>query len=169
MQTRRAATFGSDLSPASLSGGFFPETKLAPRVWLLSLTKRIAWIAGRGGGGTGAADAGRCGPAGLHARVTAAMRCLSAIGYAIIFCVSGGRAHRQKRECERGRSQGGELLRSRFHVFFFLFLRVGSNRPQTLPKRGIAPRPTIPDVSSEPALAIAAGRIAAIPNSLAAL
>src|SRR5665213_393090 len=159
-----AATFRSDLSPALLPGGFFLETKLTSRVGLLSLTKGIAGILGRGSGRTGAADAGGCSPACLHARITAAMRGLRAIGNAIVFCVSDRRAHRQERECEQGRSRGGELLRSRSHLFFFLFLQVGRNRLQTLARRGIEPRLTTLDVCAEPALAIAAIRIAAIPK-----
>ena len=164
-----AATFRSDLGPALLPGGFFLETKLASRVGLLSLTKGIAGILGRSGGRTGAADAGGCGLACLHARITAAMRGLRAIGNAIVFCVSDRRAHRQERECEHGRSRSGELLRSRSHLFFFLFLQVGKIRPQTLPRRGIAPRLTTLDVCAERALAIAAIRNAAIPNALGKL
>ena len=44
---------------------------------------------------------------------------LSAIGNAIILCLSGGRCHREKRKCEQRRSGGGELFRSRFHLVLF--------------------------------------------------
>jgi hypothetical protein len=92
---------------------------------------------------------------------------LSAIRNAIFVGVNGGSRHREKRECEQARCRGSEGLRSRFHLFFFLFLQVGWNRPQPIPKCGIALR-LLPDVSTERGLAIAAIRIAAIPNSLAA-
>jgi hypothetical protein len=83
--------------------------------------------------------------------------------------VSDRRTHCQERECECCRSREDELLRSRIHLFFFLLLQVGTIRPQTLPQRGIAPRLTTLDVCAERALAIAAIRIAAIPNALGKL
>ena len=73
---------------------------------------------------------------------------LSAIRNAIFVGVNGGSRHREKRECEQARGRG-------------------RNRPQPIPKCGIALR-LLPDVSTERGLAIAAIRIAAIPNSLAA-
>jgi len=129
-----AATSGSDFSAGrSLRDGLFAEARLARRAGLLGLTKGIAGILGRTGGRTNAADAGGCGLAGLHGRITAAMRRLSATGNAIVRCLNGRRCHGQKRECEQRRGRGGQRLRSRFHLFFFLFSQVGRNRPQTPP------------------------------------
>jgi hypothetical protein len=90
---------------------------------MLSLkTQRLARIFVRGRGPTRAADAGGCGPACLHARITAAMSCLSAPRNAIFVCVNGGRRHREKRKCEQCRSGSGELFEVGFILFFSLFL-----------------------------------------------
>jgi hypothetical protein len=161
----------SDLISArqSMRGGFFPETKLASRVWSLWLkTKGIARIPGRQAGPTNAADPGGCSLACFHARITAAMCCLSAAGDAIVFCVNGRRCDREKRECEQAGSRGGKRLRGWFHLFFFLFVQARRRQQQTILNCRIALMLTIMDVSTEPRSAIAAIRIAAIPNPPAA-
>jgi hypothetical protein len=82
----------------SMTRGVFPETKRASRVWLRRLiTKGIAGILGRGGCRTNAADAGGCGPACLHARITATMSRLRATRNAIVVSVNGRRRHHEKR------------------------------------------------------------------------
>jgi len=82
----------------SMTRGLFPETKRASRVWLRRLiTKGIAGILGRGGCRTNAADAGGCGPACLHARITATVSRLRAIRNAIVVSVNGRRRHHEKR------------------------------------------------------------------------
>src|SRR5260370_29542914 len=94
-------------------------------MWLLWLiSQRIARILGRRNERARAADAGGCGLACLHGLIAAAMSCLSATRNAVIVCLSGRRCHHEKRKCEQRRSGGGELLRSRCHSVFFLFLRV---------------------------------------------
>ena len=100
-------------------------------MWLLWLiSQRSARIRGRSIERARAADAGGCGPACLHGLIAAAMSCLSATRNAVIVCLSGRRCHHEKRKCERRRSGGGELLRSRCHSVFFLFLRVPQKNPQ---------------------------------------
>jgi hypothetical protein len=82
----------------SMTRGVFPETKRASRVWLRRLiTKGIAGILGRGGCRTNSADAGGCGPACLHARITATMSRLRATRNAIVVSVNGRRRHHEKR------------------------------------------------------------------------
>src|SRR3981081_930001 len=137
-----------------MPGGLFPGTKLDSWVWLLLLiTQGIAGILGRGIKRTRSADAGGCGPACLHGLITAAMSCLSAIRNAIVVCLSGGRCHHEERKCEQRRGGGDELFRSRFHLFFFLFLQVGRNRPQKIPECGIALRFTTAHLIAELGLA----------------
>lgn len=88
------------------------------------------------------------------------MSCLSATRNAVIVCLSGRRCHHEKRKCEQRRSGGGELLRSRCHSVFFLFLRVPQKNPQrVIPAEFHGPRTW----GAELGLAIVAIRIAAMP------
>lgn len=126
------------------------------------LSHRVVRRRRRRGLRAGATHAGRCGPAGLHGRIAAAMCGLSAVGNAIVVCVSGWRRHHKTRKRERCRCRGGERLPSWLHLFFFLFLQAEKKHLQKIPQRTIAPRFTTAHLGAEPRSTMTTIRIAAM-------
>ncbi len=156
------------VSVLSIPAGLLPEWKPASRVRLLRLIgKGIAGLRRRVRRLAVPAHTGGRGLACLHGRVATAVRRLGAIRNAIVVCVSNRRGDHEKRGREQRRC--GEHLRSRFHVFFFLLLGVGTVPASASPERGIAPRFVTSQVTAKSGFATAAIRIAAIPNAVADL
>ena len=129
-------------------------------LWLIS--HRIVRGRRRCGLRARAADTSRCGPAGFHGWITAAMRRLSAVRNAIIICVSGGRRHQKTRKRQCGRCRGGKRLPSWLHLFFFLFSAGREETPAKDSQRTIAPRFTSAHLGAEPGSTMMVIRIAAM-------